>query len=250
MTVELFFEHAYLRNCKTYVTDILPYGLELEQTVFFPTQDGFPGDAGQIYNQAGTAFNTMGTILNRDNGRPIHILEKGKDAFEVGEAVTGVLDWQRRYQHMQMHSCLHLLCSMLEGKPISKSINGMVGKINLEIETKINAAEVEDELNALCKKNLQVKTYAVDVSKITHEQRFVQQSKVEELGEFVRVVEIEGLGYQVCNALHVRSTKEILPVTIRKIEKSNRTCRRISIEFSSNAIEDQRHFQPSSVYSS
>lgn len=249
MTVELFFEHSYLRDCKTQVTNIHPYGLEFEHSVFFPTQDGFPGDSGQIYNHQGEAFNIIGTILNRDTSCPVHILETGKHTFKLGDPVTTVLDWQRRYQHMQMHSCLHLLCFIVGGKPLSKNINGMVGKINIEIDSKISISEIEEKLATMCKKNLWIKTYAVKLSKIEEEHCFVQQSNTKDFGEFVRVMEIEGLGHHACKALHVRSTKEISLMMIRKVEKSSRNCRRISLEFSSTTSYKQKRTAQDPMYS-
>jgi len=47
----------------------------------------------------------------------------------------------------------------------------------------------------------------------------------------VRLVEIEGLDLQACGGTHVRSTAEIGPVEVSKIEKKGRQNRRVVVSF-------------------
>jgi misacylated tRNA(Ala) deacylase len=48
-------------------------------------------------------------------------------------------------------------------------------------------------------------------------------------GGRIRLVEIEGVDLQACGGTHVRSTGEIGPVAIGKIENKGRQNRRISL---------------------
>lgn len=56
------------------------------------------------------------------NGIPVlQVRRRGKDAVhfiaesvEVGSSVTGVIDWDRRWDHMQQHSGQHLITAIAE----------------------------------------------------------------------------------------------------------------------------------------
>ena len=50
-------------------------------------------------------------------------------------------------------------------------------------------------------------------------------------GGRVRLVEFEGVDLQPCGGTHVRSTAEIGPVRIQKIEKKGRHNRRVTVVF-------------------
>ena len=48
MTVELFRNNSYLKEHKTNISEVLPEGLVLNETIFYPEGGGQPGDEGSI----------------------------------------------------------------------------------------------------------------------------------------------------------------------------------------------------------
>ncbi len=77
--------------------------LVLAETIFFPEGGGQPWDLGTIDEVA------LAGVLEAD-GLVYHILaSKPSAAFVPGQAVRLVLDWERRFDHMQRHCGEHIL---------------------------------------------------------------------------------------------------------------------------------------------
>lgn len=75
----------------------------LDRTAFYPEGGGQPADHGTLNGAAVT------DVHERD-GVIVHTVEK---AVEIGENVTGIIDWARRFDHMQQHSGEHILSGIL-----------------------------------------------------------------------------------------------------------------------------------------
>ena len=79
------------------------YLVTLDRTAFYPEGGGQPADHGTL---GGIAV----TDVHEKDGVVIHTVEK---ALEIGENVTGSIDWARRFDHMQQHSGEHILSGIL-----------------------------------------------------------------------------------------------------------------------------------------
>src|SRR5262249_26798335 len=79
--------------------------LVLDQTAFYPTSGGQVFDTGWISANSGKVRVTE--VAEREDGTILHFLESG--ALEHGIRVRGVIDAERRRDHMQQHSGQHVL---------------------------------------------------------------------------------------------------------------------------------------------
>ena len=79
------------------------YLVTLDRTAFYPEGGGQPADHGTLNGIAVTD-------VHEKNGVIFHNVEK---AVEIGETVTGQIDWARRFDHMQQHSGEHILSGIL-----------------------------------------------------------------------------------------------------------------------------------------
>src|SRR5438067_13803998 len=75
----------------------------LDRTAFYPEGGGQPADRGTL---AGAAV----VDVQEKDGAVLHVLDR---ALPPGE-VEGVVDWQRRFDHMQQHHGQHLLSAAFE----------------------------------------------------------------------------------------------------------------------------------------
>ena len=100
----LFYEDAYLREAKARVVKIEDNVVWLDQTIFFAESGGQESDQGFI--------NSIRVVDVRpeDFG---HILSE-KPNFNVGDEVKLVLDWDRRYRMMRLHTAAHLVSIAVE----------------------------------------------------------------------------------------------------------------------------------------
>ena len=111
MTELVFYEDAYRKQCDAQVLEVGEGGIVLDRTVFYPMGGGQPGDTGALSLADGTAVTISDTRRRKDDGAVIHVPADDADvsALREGAAVVACIDWARRYAHMRIHTCLHLL---------------------------------------------------------------------------------------------------------------------------------------------
>ena len=97
-------EAAYEKEFTATVTKIEGNTVALDQTLFYPLGGGQNWDLGNLNGPNGQ--------LNVTEVRGRNIIEHTvEDVFEleVGDEVTGEIDFERRYAHMKMHTAQHLV---------------------------------------------------------------------------------------------------------------------------------------------
>ena len=107
MSEKLYYEDPFLKEFTAAVLfceqDKDGWMVALDRTAFYPEGGGQPADQGTL---GGTVVSDVrekdGVILHRC-GRPL----------PVGETVTGVIDWTRRFDHMQQHSGEHIVSGII-----------------------------------------------------------------------------------------------------------------------------------------
>src|SRR5689334_8487944 len=114
-TGELFREDAYLKSCDAIVTAVDEKGIRLDRTVFYPTGGGQPGDTGRLRLADGTVIEIKDTIKGAAPGEIIHVPAEAGVVIAERIPVTAEIDWDRRHRLMRMHTCLHLLSSIIKG---------------------------------------------------------------------------------------------------------------------------------------
>ena len=97
-------EAAYLEEFTAEVIAIEDNKIILDQTLFYPLGGGQNWDLGIISGPNGE----MNVIEVRGRDAIHHTVE---DTFEleIGDEVTGTIDFERRYSHMKMHTAQHLV---------------------------------------------------------------------------------------------------------------------------------------------
>src|SRR5689334_2319202 len=75
----------------------------LDRSFFYPTSGGQPFDTGLLGERR------VVDVSVTENGDVLHLLDAALSNATLGQSVHGIVDWQRRYDHMQQHSGQHLL---------------------------------------------------------------------------------------------------------------------------------------------
>ncbi|HKK97531.1 MAG TPA: alanyl-tRNA editing protein, partial [Marivita sp.] len=81
-------------------------GVVLNQSIFYPTGGGQPGDSGWI-EWDGTSLPIATTV--KDGTACVLVPSEPSRLPPVGAHVMQRLDWERRHKHMRIHTALHLL---------------------------------------------------------------------------------------------------------------------------------------------
>ncbi|MCI9121928.1 MAG: alanyl-tRNA editing protein [Oscillibacter sp.] len=110
-TQKLYYQDSYLREFPATVLSCEAAGdawkIVLDQTAFYPEGGGQPADRGLLRTPAGEV---PVTDVHEKAGAVVHTCSA---PLESGTAVTGVVDWARRFDHMQQHSGEHILSGLL-----------------------------------------------------------------------------------------------------------------------------------------
>jgi len=230
VTVELFRDDSYTKELDVIVSEVIPEGLIFDKTIFYPEGGGQPGDEGFVTSDKNKT-RVLGTKYI--NQKLVHLVEGTQD-FKKNDKVKLELDWSRRYSHMQVHTCLHLLCSIIPYPVTGGSIGDGRGRLDFDLETKPNKEDVLNSLNKLISDD-----HTISISSITDDELDQNPDLVRTMSVkpprgsgTIRMIKIgEDIDFQPCGGTHVKKTSEIKLVKSVKIENKGKMNKRIIVNF-------------------
>jgi misacylated tRNA(Ala) deacylase len=235
MTELLFRDDPYAKSCEATITAINDRGgIELDRTVFYPTGGGQPGDTGNLRLPDGREITIATTIKGEGADDVIHVPAEGQELPSPGAAVTASIDWQTRHRLMRIHTCLHLLSSVVEYPVTGGQISDGRGRLDFDMpEMTVEKDAITARLNELIREGHPVNADWISDDDLAAQPELVKTMSVKPpMGQGrVRLIDVDGCDLQPCGGTHVANTSEIGEVRVRKIEKKGRQNRRISIEF-------------------
>ncbi len=232
VTEPLFQQDAYLRSCTATVVESGEGGVVLDRTVFYPLGGGQPGDTGALRAADGREWRVL-DARKGEAGRVLHILDPGTVPPEVGTAVEASIDWERRHAHMRMHTCLHLLGSVLRYGVTGGQIAADKGRLDFDTHEEIDKDAVSAAVNALVAANHAVGSMWITDEELDRQPELVRTLSVQPprgAGR-IRLLEIPGVDLQPCGGTHVAATGEIGPVVVTKVENKGKRNKRVYIAF-------------------
>jgi alanyl-tRNA synthetase len=214
MTDRLYYNDSYLHQFHARIISADGQKVYLDRTAFYPSSGGQPFDIG-----------TLGGIpvidVVDEDDRVAHIVEK---PLAPGD-VVGEIDWTRRFDHMQQHTGQHLLSAVFAELfgigTVSFHMGSVVSTIDLSA-----AALSSSQTERVEERCAEIVAEARPVL-ITFEDASADLGlrKVSERTGTLRIVSIKNLDRSACGGTHVRSSAEIGPIAIRKLEKIRGTTR-------------------------
>ena len=241
MTEQLHSTDAYAREVAATVVDVDPdaNAVLLDRTVFYPGGGGQPADRGALW----VGDDRLAVEKVGQDGRGVwHVLGDGDGTGlvlpTVGTGVRGELDWARRLRLMRTHTAMHALCGVVWERFESPVTGGNMepgeGRLDFEIadwDRERDLQPIEDELNRRLAEALPVEVSFLPRAEADADPSLIR-TKVSLLPDSlteVRVVDIVGLDRQADGGTHVRSTAEVGPVRVLKVDNKGRGFRRIRI---------------------
>ena len=234
MTELLFRDEGYLRSCAARVIAADERGIRLDRTVFYPMGGGQPGDIGVFRLPSGQPIAIIDTIKGDGADEVIHVPAAGWLLPEPGAEVVGEIDWERRYRLMRMHTCLHLLCSIVPGAVTGGQVSDGRGRLDFDVPgSSLDKGALTARLNELIAAGLPVGPRWITDAELAAQPELVRTMSVKPpsgTGQ-VRLIEISGIDLQPCGGTHLRNTSEIGPVAVTKIENKGKQNRRVILVF-------------------
>lgn len=233
MTDKLFLEDAYLKRSNARVIGHSDEGgIILDQSIFYPLGGGQPGDSGRIEWEGGSL--PIATTI-KGQGNDIVLVPGAPESLPpVGTEIEQILDWERRYGHMRIHTALHLL-SVAVPLPVSGgSIGADKGRLDFDMpEAAVDKEALAANLNEMIGRDLAVVEDEITDAQLRANPELVKtMSVMPPMGQGrVRLIGIgesdARIDLQPCGGTHVASLSEIGPVRIGKTQKKGRQNRRI-----------------------
>ena len=133
MTELLFNENSYLENCEATITSLENNIIQLNRTIFYAESGGQPGDVGKI-----TLNDRVLKVIDTQKGNNPkeihHIIEGEIDQDLIGKSCELSIDWERRKDHMRMHTSCHILCSLMDALITGASVGAVKSRIDFDID--------------------------------------------------------------------------------------------------------------------
>lgn len=235
MTARLFLDDPYCARASATVVGHTPEGgIVIDRSIFYPTGGGQPGDTGHLTWGASRA-EIASTVKGEGEGIVL-IPAEGASLPPVGQEVEQLLDWDRRYRHMRVHTALHLLSVVIPLPVTGGSISAEKGRLDFNMpDAPEDKPGIETALNALVTRDLAVTEAWITDDDLRANPGLVKTMSVAPpMGAGrVRLVRIgtedEQVDLQPCGGTHVARTGEIGTLRIGKIEKKGRQNRRVYV---------------------
>lgn len=223
MTTRLYFENAYIDTFEATIEGIEDDSVYLDQTAFYPTGGGQPHDTGLLRGEDGTSAEIV-DVTGRD--RIGHELSEGVEAFDVGESIVGILDWERRYALMQYHTAQHLLSAVLLAEFDAPTTGNQLYPDRARIDCGYERfdegeiARIEERVNSLriADHDISISMYERDTAEAELDTKRTRLDLLPSSVTEVRIVTIgdedDPVDRTACAGTHVRSTDEIPPFEV------------------------------------
>ena len=230
-----YLRDAYLREMDAAVVDRRDGAVALDRTVFYATGGGQPHDTGILTGDAGTV---QVTDVRKEGALVWHAVDG--EAPDVGAAVHGRLDWDRRHRLMRTHTALHVLCGVIWNEWGVAVTGGNMEPLSARMDFEFDplpdgfAGRVADLVNAEIAADRPVEVSFLPRGEALADDELIR-TKVNLIPDSVtsiRVVDIVGLDKQADGGTHVRSTGEVGRFEVTKTESKGKGNKRVRIALS------------------
>ncbi len=239
MPEKLFYDHPYDQSFSAKVIAADENGIRLDRTLFYATSGGQPGDTGTL-KVANENFKVVTTRKGDGPDDILHVLEDGAPLPAIGAEVSGEINWETRHKYMRMHTSMHLMCSLIEGYATGGQIGAEKSRVDFDVPAGTYDKEtLTEQINELIKADYPVISGWISEEELEANPQLIRTMSVKPpsgAGK-VRTIRIgteeKRIDYQPCGGTHVKSTGEIGPIRISKIENKGKQNRRFHIVFDS-----------------
>lgn len=204
----------------------------LDRTLFYPTGGGQPHDTG-VLRADGETWNVTDV---RRTDTVSHTVDGDPPA--AGTTVTGELDWERRYAHMQYHTAQHLVSAVLLTEYDAETTGNQLYADRARIDAAYPRFDEDDfaDIEALVNDHIDaarpVEWYTLDRDEAEAglDPERTRLSLLPDSITDVRIVEVDGVDRTACVGTHVENTEELGEFTITGRETKGSDEERLTFE--------------------
>lgn len=225
-THPIYLEDSYAKEVDSQILEVQSEGnnrwrVLLEKTVFYPMGGGQPTDQGTLKSTdwEGKVYQVM-----MKDGEIWHYIESSQEP-SVGLQVHGVINWDRRFQNMRVHSAGHVVdfaMYLLGYSPNQlKPLKGDHGKkpyiVYSGVIGKDFTQELEQKTNELVSEGKKFSCQFVPLPELEKDAIYLQPGLP--TNKPLRRLTLEGVGSVADGGTQVNNTKEVGKVTVSSVEE-------------------------------
>jgi len=233
MTELLYMEDSYLKEFEAKVIKVTDDGIVLDKTAFYPQSGGQPTDTGKIIKDDKELEVEK---VKKVEGDIVHFLkgDEWKSVIKEGDSIKGVINWDRRYLLMRMHTAAHVISTIFNKKAGALITGNQLDLDKSRIDFNLENFNREEILAYIGEANkLMADGQEVTISYLPREEALkdpeliklasVLPPSVKEL----RIVKIGDIDRQCDGGTHVKNTSEVGEVEIINMENKGKNNRRV-----------------------
>jgi alanyl-tRNA synthetase len=217
---------------------------KLEESPFYAEGGGQVSDSGVVETESGRGV--VADVYRLGDDQAV-ALEEVEGELGKGQRARALVDRANRFATMCNHTATHLLHASLRDRlgPHVRQAGSYVGPDKLRFDfthgerlSKQELAEVQDAVNAWIVENHPVR--AVHTTRDEAERLGAIALFGEKYGDWVRMVDVDGVSRELCGGTHVGSTAEIGLFHVTQETSSASNVRRIEALTAKGGIEEFR----------
>ena len=235
--IPLYRDDFYLSTAEARVTAVRADGaIELDQTCFYATSGGQPGDTGFFERADGSRIDIAATVNGEGKNVVLHIPAPGQISPEPGETLVLHIDWPRRYKLMRMHTACHILSVVCPYPITGAAVGEDESRVDFDMSETIDKDEVSQRMMEIVNANHPVYVKWISDEELSANPDIVKSKNVrppQGMGRvsLVCIGEDALIDSQPCGGTHVSETQEVGAIHIGKIKKKGKENRRFRIRF-------------------
>jgi alanyl-tRNA synthetase len=214
-TERLYYTDSYLREFDARVleanSDAQGFRVYLDRTAFYPDSGGQPADRGIL-----GGIEVLDVV--DEGGAVAHLLARKPEQ----ENVRGIIDWPRRFDHMQQHTGQHLLSAAFEKageyKTVSFHLGAESSTIDLDSE-RVGTRQIEHAEELASQVAFEDRPVSISFRAAAEAGQMDLRKPTQREGE-VRLVQIEDFDLSACGRTHVSRTGAVGLILVRRIERT------------------------------
>ena len=229
----LYLYDSYLREFEAKVEHVSGNLVVLDQSAFHPLTGGVGCDMGWLVKDD-ARFRVVRVEIERATKTVSHVVESEPIGLAIGDVVKGVIDWDRRYCLMRLHTAAHLIAAVMYRDYSALITGGQVDVDQAKLDFNLPRTDREvfedavKKANEEAAKHVELKVYFLsrdEALKVPGVVKLAERMPPEECE--LRIVEIPGIDLQADGGPHVKNTGEIGEIQLLRIENKGKNQRRI-----------------------
>ena len=226
-----YFRDSYKKEFEAEIKEVNENKVILSATYFYPSSGGQPNDTGKMIRiQDSKEFKVVD--IKKENNAIIHILDSS--GLSKGDKVKCIIDWDRRYKLMKMHTAAHIISAIIHKKTEATITGNQLDTEKSRIDFSLDNFSKEEIQEYIKEANEEIKKdHKITIRTISKK----EAEKIKNLSKLakglppnlkeIRIVKIGNIDEQADGGTHINSTSEIGEVKLLSVENKGKSNRRL-----------------------